>query len=182
MLNFFISEANICQYVNEKPELKIIWITKQSITEKQSHRPASDCFSQPKRLRIRSPENPDCWWTFQFPSVIVTSIIKMKYYYYYYYYYYYANTWQRLNSDWNTNEETMDIFIYIFVYQRIFFVLFYTTMIINVNLGRKPRRRTTCSLFLSLMVPLFLSCRKLSIPGGQVAVLNSRSSTSLMRF
>ena len=42
----------------------------------QSDRPPSDGFLTP--LRIQSPENPDVGWTFQFPSVIATSVIKRK--------------------------------------------------------------------------------------------------------
>ena len=44
----------------------------------QSDRPAPDGFLPPERLRILSPKNLDVWSTFQFPSVIVTSIIKIK--------------------------------------------------------------------------------------------------------
>ena len=44
----------------------------------QSDRPASDGFLPQKRLGVLSPKNPDFWWTFQFPSVIVTRITKIK--------------------------------------------------------------------------------------------------------
>jgi len=44
----------------------------------QSDRPAADGFLPLKRLGILSPKNPDLWRTFQFPSVFVTSIIKIK--------------------------------------------------------------------------------------------------------
>jgi len=37
-------------------------------------RPASDGFLPLKRLGILSSKDPDLWWTFQFPSVTVTSI------------------------------------------------------------------------------------------------------------
>ena len=44
----------------------------------QSDRPASAFEGALRTLRILSPENPDIGLTFQFPSVIVTSVINIK--------------------------------------------------------------------------------------------------------
>ena len=74
---FYKRSNHLCQYWIKKPEFPYEKIKRKI----WSDRPASNGFLPPQRFRILSPwspKNPDFGWTLQFPSVIVTSVIKIK--------------------------------------------------------------------------------------------------------